>query len=89
MFPRLALLTLTLRQGPSRWLLGPEPVAAMHDEYSRLALLANHFSVINNNIYIFLEEDHHAEKVRATFWPFNKHMGLATTEFHEGLWRAY
>jgi len=41
----------------------------MHDEYSRLALLVNHFSFINGIIYIFLEEDHHAEKVRTAFWP--------------------
>jgi len=61
----------------------------MHDEYSRLALLANHFSVINDNIYIFLEEDHHAEKVRAAFWHFNKHMELVTTELRKGLLRAY
>jgi hypothetical protein len=61
----------------------------MHDEYSRLALLANHFSVINKIIYLFLKEDRHAEKVRAAFWPFNEHMDLATTEFRKGLWRAY
>jgi hypothetical protein len=63
-------------------------VEAVHDEYSRLALLANHFSVINETIYLFLREDRHAEKVRAAFWPFNEYMDLAMTEFHKGLWRA-
>jgi hypothetical protein len=61
-------------------------VAAIYDEYSRLALLANHFLSINTTIYVYLKQDCYAEKIRAAFWPFNQHMDLAMgVEFGTGL----
>jgi len=66
-------------------LLSPEPIAAIHEEYVRLAILGGHFSFINTTVYIFLIDDHHAEKVRAAFFPFNQYMDHAIDDIKKAL----
>jgi hypothetical protein len=66
--------------------LRPEPVAAIYDEYLKLALLTDHIFSMNMTIYVSLKRDRHAKKVRAAFWPFIQYMDLAMrTEFGKGL----